>query len=112
MDGWARLGDRIFRERSRHWRTRPEFAHKTGLSVRTLVKIESGDGARCRETTFAAIEVALGWEPGSCLRIVGGRNPLRSTDPILARIQRVWPDVPVGVRAALARVAEESAERR
>ena len=103
-----RLGERIFRERSRRWRTRPEFARAAGLSVRTVLSLESGEKPHYSPGTLAAVESTLGWEPGSCLQAVAGGEPRRSTDPELARIMHVWHRLSRRERRMVVRVAEEA----
>ena len=104
--GWARLGARIVAERSRRWRTRRDFAHATGLSPRVLYDLETGRRDRYQPATLAAVESALGWVPGSCLRVVAGVRPRRETDPTLVRLLDVWPRLSPDARLVLVLFAE------
>ena len=79
--------------------------------MRTLVSLENGEKTRYSAGTLAAVEATLGWEPGSCLRIVAGGNPRRSADPELTRLEHVWHRLSLEQRRMLARVAEQSLER-
>lgn len=102
----------ILHDRSRQWRTREEFAHATGLSARTLDDLEAGRRDNYLDATLAAVEVTLGWQVGSCLRVVGGGKVRREMDPSLARIMAVWPTLSDDARAMLADVAERARSQR
>jgi hypothetical protein len=106
--GWARLGRRVLTERSRHWRTRDEFAHATGLSSRLLDDLENGRRDNYLDATLAAIEVALGWAPGSCRRVVEGGRVRREMDPSLVRLLDLWPQLPLEARAMLVDIASRA----
>ncbi len=103
-----RLGRLILHERSRQWRTREEFAHATGLSARLLDDLEAGRRDNYLDATLAAVEITLGWQAGSCLRVVGGGRPRRELDPSLARVIAVWPSLSADARAMLADIAERA----
>lgn len=111
MDGWETLGARIYAERSRRWRTRPEFSRETGLSTRVLVDIEKGRRSSYRPTTLSAVEAALGWTEGSCMRVVNGGQPGRIADPQLSRLIRLWPSLSRDTRTALVVTAESMARK-
>lgn len=110
-DGWARLGRVILTERSRRWRTRAEFADACGVSARVLDDLETGARENYLDATLAAIEVTLGWKPGTCLRVVQGGKVRREHDPSMARLVAVWPSLSNDARAMLADLAERSVRR-
>jgi hypothetical protein len=61
-------------------RDRRAFAEATGVTERTLGKLENGQ--RVSPSTLGMVENRLGWAPGSCRRILAGGEPnLGSPDP-------------------------------
>ena len=54
--------------------SRDDLAAAGGPSPSTLYKAHRG-GRDLAERTLARLEVALGWQPGSGLRIVAGASP-------------------------------------
>jgi hypothetical protein len=54
-------------------RDRRAFAEATGVTERTLGKLENGQ--RVSPSTLAIVENRLGWAPGSCRRILAGGEP-------------------------------------
>lgn len=62
--------------------------------------------------TLAAVEVALGWAPGSCLRVVQGGRVHRLEDPLLARLVEMWPRLSRETHALLVELAERAHEVR
>jgi hypothetical protein len=54
-------------------RDRRAFAEATGVTERTLGKLENGQ--RVSPSTLAMVENRLGWSPGSCRRILAGGEP-------------------------------------
>jgi hypothetical protein len=93
-------------------RDRRAFAEATGVTERTLGKLENGQ--RVSPSTLAIVENRLGWAPGSCRRILAGgqpsvgspdREPAEYEDPTLWHIAStpgLPPDVVRGL-VALAR---------
>jgi hypothetical protein len=93
-------------------RDRRAFAAETGITDRTLGKLENGK--RVSASTLGAVENHLGWAPGSCRRILAGGEPAvapgsggqtRYEDPTLQHIAEtpgLPPDVVRGL-IALAR---------
>lgn len=73
-----------------------------------LDDLETGKRDNYRESTYAAVEAALGWEPGSCLRIVRGGRPWRALDPALVQLLDVWPRLSQDARAMLAELAQRA----
>jgi hypothetical protein len=109
-------------------RDRRAFAEATGVTERTLGKLENGQ--RVSPSTLGMVENHLGWAPGSCRRLLAGGEPNVSSpdrgqaeyeDPTLwhlASTPGLPPDVVRGL-VALARNwreggdgTDEQAERR
>lgn len=112
MDGWERLGRRVAQERGRHWRSRAAFARSAGVSTRVLDDVEKGRRDNYSEATLAAIEAALGWAPGTCLRVVQGGKVRRDVDPMLVRLLDVWTTLSPDARSLLVELAERAAAER
>jgi hypothetical protein len=128
-EDWERLSDYVVARRTAlGMRDRRAFAAATGVTDRTLGKLENG--ARVSASTLGVVENHLGWAPGSCRRILGGGEPAsvpaatsqpQYQDPTLQHIAEtpgLPPDVVRGM-IALARSwreqqdqAEEQPERR
>ncbi len=71
---WQRLADYIVAGRvALGMRDRRALAVATGITERTLGKLENGQ--RVSASTLAAIENQLGWAPGSCRQILAGGEP-------------------------------------
>jgi hypothetical protein len=74
-DNWRRLADYVVAGRvAMGLRDRRALAAATGVTERTLGKLENGH--RVSASTLAAIENKLGWVPGSCRRILAGGEPV------------------------------------
>ena len=86
------------------------FSAATGLSTRLLDDLETGRRTNYSDTTLATVEAALGWSPGSCLRIVHGGRARREIDPALQRLMDAWPRLSVDSRKILASLAEAALE--
>jgi transcriptional regulator with XRE-family HTH domain len=110
---WQRLGDYVVARRAAlGMRDRRAFAAATGITDRTLGKLENGKHVSA--STLGAVENHLGWAPGSCRRILAGGEPATVTgsaapsqysDPTLQHIAEtpgLPPDVVRGL-IALAR---------
>ena len=128
-EDWQRLADYIVARRVElGMRDRRAFAEATGVTERTLGKLENGQ--RVSPSTLGMVENRLGWAPGSWRRILEGGEPsVGSQDPgpaehedptlwHLASTPGLPPDVVRGI-VALARNwrqseggTEEDAERR
>jgi hypothetical protein len=73
-DDWERLGDYVVARRAAlGMRDRRAFAAATGITDRTLGKLENGK--HVSPSTLGAVENHLGWAPGSCRRILAGGEP-------------------------------------
>ncbi|HCU95653.1 MAG TPA: hypothetical protein DHU96_24235 [Actinobacteria bacterium] len=128
-EDWRRLADYVVARRVElHLRDRRAFAEATGVTDRTLGKLENGQ--RVSASTLGVVENRLGWAPGSCRRILAGGEPNAAPadpgqaeydDPTLRHIAStpgLPPDVVRGL-IALARNwrqgsegTDESAQRR
>jgi hypothetical protein len=76
MDGedWQRLADYVVARRVElGMRDRRAFAEATGVTERTLGKLENGQ--RVSPSTLGMVENRLGWAPGSCRRTLAGEEP-------------------------------------
>jgi hypothetical protein len=73
-ENWERLGDYVVARRTAlGMRDRRAFSAATGVTDRTLGKLENGK--RVSASTLGAVENHLGWAPGSCRRILTGGEP-------------------------------------
>jgi hypothetical protein len=73
-EDWQRLADYVVARRVElGMRDRRAFADATGVTERTLGKLENGQ--RVSPSTLGMVENRLGWVPGSCRRILGGGEP-------------------------------------
>ena len=73
-EDWRRLADYVIARRTElGMRDRRALAAVTGVTDRTLGKLENGQ--RVSASTLGAIENHLGWNPGSCRRILAGGEP-------------------------------------
>jgi hypothetical protein len=80
-EDWRRLADYVVARRVElHMRDRRAFAEATGVTDRTLGKLENGQ--RVSPSTLGMIENQLGWAPGSCRRILADRSP---SQPVTAK---------------------------
>lgn len=73
-EDWRRLADYVIARRVElNMRDRRAFAQATGVTDRTLGKLENGQ--RVSASTLGVVENRLGWAPGSCRRILAGGEP-------------------------------------
>ena len=121
-ENWRRLADYVVAGRvALGMRDRRSLAAATGVTERTLGKLENGQ--RVSASTLAAIEIVLGWAPGSCRRILAGGeptagpaepDPAEDADPTLrylADTPGLPPDVVRGIIALARNWRETEAER-
>ncbi len=128
-EDWRRLADYVVARRVElRMRDRRAFAEATGVTERTLGKLENGQ--RVSPSTLGVVENLLGWAPGSCRRVLAGGEPnarpaeqshFEYDDPTLRHIAStpgLPPDVVRGL-IALARTwrqgdegTDEQAQRR
>jgi hypothetical protein len=73
-EDWRRLADYVIARRvGLGLRDRRALAAATGVTDRTLAKLEHG--MRVSASTLGVIENRLGWTPGTCRRILAGGDP-------------------------------------
>ncbi len=121
-ENWERLGDYVVARRTAlGMRDRRAFAAATGVTDRTLGKLENGK--RVSASTLGSVENHLGWAPGSCRRILTGGEPVivsapacqpRYQDPTLQHIAEtpgLPPDVVRGLIALARNWREQQDER-
>ena len=111
-DGWARLGRLVATERGRHWRSRNAFARAAGISPRLLGDVEKGRRSNYSDATLAAIEAALGWEPGTSRQVVAGGQVRRDIDPRLLRLLDAWRTLTPEAQELLVAMAEQASRAR
>ena len=118
-DDWRRLADYVVARRVElGMRERRALASATGVTDRTLGKLENGQ--RVSPSTLAVIENELGWSPGSSRRILAGGEPSlvaatddgQYSDPTLRHLANTPGLPPEVVRGliALARTWRDDAE--
>jgi transcriptional regulator with XRE-family HTH domain len=118
-EDWERLGDYVIARRTAlGMRDRRAFAAATGVTDRTLGKLENG--SRVSASTLGVIENHLGWAPGSCRRILAGgepaagsgtRSPVQYEDPTLQYIAET-PGLPPDVVRGLIALARNWRDQR
>lgn len=74
--------------------------------------MEKGRRSNYSDATLSAIEAALGWEPGTCLRIVQGGKVRRDIDPQMMRLLDAWRTLPPEARELLVQMAERASQAR
>jgi hypothetical protein len=73
-EDWRRLADYVVARRVElGMRDRRALAEATGVTERTLGKLENGQ--HVSPSTLGMVENRLGWAPGSCRRILAGGDP-------------------------------------
>ncbi len=118
-DDWERLGDYVVARRTAlGMRDRRAFAAATGITDRTLGKLENGK--RVSASTLGVVENHLGWSPGSCRRILAGGEPTAASasasrpeyqDPTLQHIAET-PGLPPDVVRGLIALARNWRDQR
>ncbi len=118
-ENWERLGDYVVARRTAlGMRDRRAFAAATGVTDRTLGKLENG--SRVSASTLGVVENHLGWAPGSCRRILAGGEPASASatappaeyqDPTLQHIAET-PGLPPEVVRGLIALARTWREQR
>jgi transcriptional regulator with XRE-family HTH domain len=77
-EDWRRLADYVVARRVElGMRDRRAFAAATGITDRTLGKLENGQ--RVSPSTLGVIENVFDWAPGSCRRVLAGGQPSTSS---------------------------------
>jgi transcriptional regulator with XRE-family HTH domain len=118
-ENWERLGDYVVARRTAlGMRDRRAFAAATGITDRTLGKLENGK--RVSASTLGTVENHLGWAPGSFRRILTGGEPVlasasasppRYEDPTLEHIAQT-PGLPPDVVRGLIALARNWRDQR
>src|ERR1700689_5363343 len=73
-EDWRRLTDYVVARRVElGMRDRRALAEATGVTERTLGKLENGQ--HVSPSTLGMVENRLGWAPGSCRRVLAGGGP-------------------------------------
>jgi transcriptional regulator with XRE-family HTH domain len=81
-EDWSRLADYVVARRVElGMRDRRAFAAATGVTDRTLGKLENGQ--RVSASTLGVIENRLGWAPGSCRKVLAGGDPAQAAGAAL-----------------------------
>ena len=115
---WVRLGTYVVSRRiDLGYKKRPALTEVSGISTRILGDIETGRRGNFDRTTIAALEKALGWEPGSALRIAAGgepvlrdaRRPHEESDEVVRRVAAA--DIPADRKREIIQLLIEEKER-
>jgi transcriptional regulator with XRE-family HTH domain len=88
-----------------------DFADAAGVSESSIDNIENGRQRGYSDATVAAVEAALGWEPGSFLQVVEGGGPTVTPDELMTRLRLAWPRLSVDARRMLVELAERALDR-
>lgn len=117
-EDWQRLGDYVVARRiALGMRDRRSLAVATGVTERTLGKVETG--RRVSASTLGALDNHLHWAPGSCRQVLAGGEPAaaaagaslpRYDDPTLQHIAEV-PGLPPDVVRGLIALARNWREQ-
>jgi hypothetical protein len=78
-EAWVRLGKALERRRGQlgyGFRQRGEFAQNSGLSAKTLARLEHAERDAYPEDTLALAERIYRWQPGSALSVLRGGEPV------------------------------------
>lgn len=79
-EDWSRLASYVVSARlSAGYRDRKVFSEVTGITHRTLGKLENGQ--RVSPETLAEVERAVGWKPDSARTILHGGEPSATAPP-------------------------------
>ena len=117
-EDWQRLGDYVVARRiALGMRDRRSLAVVTGVTERTLGKVETG--RRVSASTLGALDNHLQWSPGSCRQVLAGGEPVVASggvslphydDPTLQHIAEV-PGLPPDVVRGLIALARNWREQ-
>src|SRR5690348_18303554 len=87
-EDWRRLADYVVARRVElGMRDRRAFAEATGVTERTLGKLENGQ--HVSPSTLGMVENRLGWTPGSWRRILEGGEPKVGSPELRSEERRV-----------------------
>ena len=109
-EDWPRLASYVVARRVQlGYRDRKALAATSGVTARTLGKLETGRSVG--QVTLADVEIALGWEPDSARRVLAGGEPaLREAAEPEAQLPEMSDDEVAAVRAYL--TVKRAAEQR
>lgn len=83
---WVRLGDAIVVRRVKLGLTsREALAKHSGMSPRILSYLEHGDRDSYDPSTFARLEAALEWAPGSVQAVLDGGQPTTTAEALIRK---------------------------
>lgn len=74
--------------------------------------MEKGRRDNYSDATLSAIESALGWEPGTCKRIVAGGKVRRDIDPQVVRLLDAWATLSPDARVLMLELIERASQAR
>jgi transcriptional regulator with XRE-family HTH domain len=80
-EAWVRLGKMLERRRGQlgyGYRQREQFAQGSGLSAKTLARLERAERDAYPDDTLALAERIYRWQPGSALAVLRGGEPVLS----------------------------------
>lgn len=68
------LGEQVRVHRLAQGLSKEEAARRGGMSVKTWTSVE--EGGVVRDVTYAGVDRALGWQPGSAEAVLDGNEPI------------------------------------
>jgi transcriptional regulator with XRE-family HTH domain len=74
-ENWARLSRLVQQKRASKGLSQSAAARAAGIHRGAWSAVEKAGDVKPYDTTLAAVERVLGWEPGSCVRVLGGGEP-------------------------------------
>ena len=102
----SRLARAVKQRRIALYPSRIAAAQEVGISKDTWQRVEEAQPARAR--SYTAIDLALGWAPGSCESVLAGGEPVTVEQSVIDPAVTL-ADVQVSGRAAAAQRIVESA---
>lgn len=90
---WTRLADHVRAARLAQGMTQAELADAAGIGFTTVQLLERGTPRTRLPNTIGAVELALGWAPGSARRVLEGGSPEPSVSLPRIRVELMAPDV-------------------
>lgn len=110
-EDWGRLAQYVTSARMAAGLTsRDALATATGVTERTLFTLEKG--RRVGDNTLTAVELAVGWKPGSAHKILAGGEPdLGEADPLADLPPQLRQKALDFIRAVVEHAAQDPTER-
>lgn len=93
---WKRLADAIRQAREAAGMTQTDLANKAGIAEGSVQNLESGRERSRMPQTLTKVEQALGWEPGTGVAILRGREAV-TTDRAPAQGRRPPTKLPLRI---------------